>query len=133
MLPVNIIQFEDSCTGTSVCIERTTQRSSAKRATSGNSSLISNPDWPCRLNLNGEGSSPPVPFSVVRPAVLAGRCPAYWSRAGLGSNVSTCEGAPFIQRWIIRFALAGKCAGFRASGLLELPRIAGAGSSVRAS
>src|SRR2546430_7394542 len=40
--------------GTSACIERTTQSSSALSATWGNNSLISIPLWPCFLNLNGD-------------------------------------------------------------------------------
>src|SRR5436189_6084048 len=45
--------------------------------------------------------------------------PAYLLRAGFGSNVSTCEGPPFMNRWMTRLALAGKGEGFTASGLME--------------
>ena len=32
---------------------------------------------------------------------------------GLGSNVSTCDGPPFMNRWMTRLALAGKCGRLR--------------------
>ncbi len=42
--------------------------------------------------------------------------PAYFSSAGLGSKVSTCDGPPFMNRWMTRLALPGKCGFFGASG-----------------
>src|SRR3989442_16032943 len=44
--------------------------------------------------------------------MASGVWPAYLASAGLGSNVSTCEGPPFIKRKITRLARAGKCGGF---------------------
>ena len=38
------------------------------------------------------------------------------SSTGLGSNVSTCDGPPFMNRKMTRFARAGKCGGLGASG-----------------
>ena len=100
-------------------MDRITHRSSANRATWGNNSLTGSPDSPHRLNLNGDGIKPPVLFSVVRLTVPAGRWPANWARAGFGSNVSTCDGAPFIQRWMMCLALAAKWGRLTASGLFE--------------
>src|SRR2546421_4964415 len=43
--------------------------------------------------------------------------PAYFSSAGLGSKVSTCDAPPLGKMWIIRFALPGKWGRLGASGL----------------
>src|SRR5436190_18031321 len=47
------------------------------------------------------------PSLASRPS---GFSPSCLARAGLGSNVSTCDGPPFMNRKITRLALAGKCA-----------------------
>ena len=54
------------------------------------------PLWPYLRNLNGEGIAPPVGRSVARLPPGSG-WPAYFSSAGLGSNVSTCDGPPFMK------------------------------------
>src|SRR5882672_3513489 len=94
--------------GMSVCIERITQRSSANWERRGKRLLISSPDCPQRRNLNGDGIRLKVLRSVLRFAA-GGRCPAWVVSAGLGSNVSTCDGPPFMNRWISRFARGRKC------------------------
>src|SRR5580693_3579593 len=43
-------------------------------------------------------------------------CPSCLTRTGLGSQVSTCEGAPAAKMWMTRLALAGKGGTFGASG-----------------
>src|SRR4051794_26048377 len=78
------------------------------------------PDLPCLLNLYGERIRLVALRSIL---MLAGAFwPWYFSRAGLGSNVSTWEGPPFMNRWMIRLALGAKCDGLGARGLLELGR-----------
>ena len=52
----------------------------------------------------------------VSTAIAWGRWPAYLASIGLGSNVSTCDGPPFMNRKMTRFARAGKCGGRGASG-----------------
>src|SRR5207245_11340227 len=42
--------------------------------------------------------------------------PADRCKAGLGSNVSTCEGPPFMKRWMTRLALPGKCGALGVTG-----------------
>ena len=42
--------------------------------------------------------------------------PSYFSSSGLGSNVSTCDGAPFMNRKMQCLALVGKCGFFATSG-----------------
>ena len=58
----------------------------------------------------------------------------------MGSKVSTCDGPPFMNRKMTRFAFAGKCPAFGASGpaarvvAASGPRVAGqhAGEAERA-
>jgi hypothetical protein len=50
----------------------------------------------------------PVPRLFLKSSPV-GCWPAYFSSAGLGSNVSTCEGPPFMKRKITRLALGAKC------------------------
>ena len=46
-----------------------------------------------------------------RPMQLAARAsPSCFASIGLGSNVSTCDGAPFMNKKMTRFAPAGWCA-----------------------
>src|SRR5580700_9416978 len=87
---------------------RSTQISSMHSATFGKISDTSIPDWPCFLKANGDISKPPVRRSVLT-SEEGGRWPLYLVSAGFGSNVSTCDGPPFMNRWITRFALPGKC------------------------
>ena len=78
--------------------------SSMCSAVRANRSLTSMPLWPYFLNLNGEGNAAPVLRSVV--SVSGSGWPAYFCRAGLGSNVSTCDG-PAVQKEMndpLRFA-----------------------------
>ena len=82
------------------------QSSSAWPATSGKSSEIHWPLWPCWLNFHGEPSSL-APFSLATGEGL----PVSAVRRGLKSNVSTCDGAPCMHRKITRLALAGKWGG----------------------
>src|SRR5579884_2870002 len=96
-------------------MERMTQISSMQRATCGNSSLTSMPLWPYFWNLNGDGSNLPAAFWRVVPSL---DWPAYFSSAGLGSKVSTCDGPPFMNKKMTRLARGGKCGAFGASGLL---------------
>ena len=105
--PQFISMSDGSWLGTWAYIERMTAISSACRAVRENNSLISKPDSPCRSNLNGDGSAAPVLRSVA--SVLGTGLPAYRASAGLGSNVSTCEGPPLRKKWITRLARAGKC------------------------
>ena len=74
------------------------------------------PLWPRGRAANGEGMILP---RLRRPVVseAGGAWPAYFSSAGLGSKVSTCDGPPFMNRKITRLARAGKCGGRGASGL----------------
>src|SRR3954453_16324683 len=72
---------------------------------------------PRGLAANGEGIILPL---LRRPVMIeaGGAWPAYFSSAGLGSKVSTCDGPPFMNRKITRLARAGKCGGLGARGLL---------------
>jgi hypothetical protein len=88
---------DGSWLGTSACIERMTAMSSMLRAVCANSSLTSMPLSPYFWNVNGDGKAAPVLRSVRRFSRGSG-LPAYFSRAGLGSNVSTCDGPPFMNR-----------------------------------
>ena len=65
------------------------------------------PFCPCGRAGNGDGMIFP---RFGRPVVTeaGGSWPAYRSRAGLGSNVSTCDGPPFMNKKMTRLARAGK-------------------------
>src|SRR5688500_16603312 len=94
-----------------------THSSSADSATLGKRSEIGMPALPCFLNLKGDGMAAPVFRSVARYSI--GSClPAYFCRAGFGSNVSTCEGPPLAKMWMTRLALPGNCEGLGDSGLI---------------
>ena len=94
--------------------------SSMCSAVLANSSLTSMPLSPYGWNLNGEGNAAPV-FRSVR-SVSGSGCPACFASAGLGSNVSTCDGPPLQKKWITRFALPAKCGCFGANGLAASAR-----------
>ena len=82
------------CVGLNVYIELMTQMSSIDRGDVGQQFAASRcRRWPSCLNSNGEGSRPPVTRSVRR-STESGRWPWYFSSAGLGSNMSSCEGPP---------------------------------------
>ena len=49
-------------------------------------------------NLKGEGINVPFVRRIVFTSSAGGAWPACFSSAGFGSNVSTCEGPPFINR-----------------------------------
>src|SRR5215471_18677028 len=98
----------------SVYIERTMQRSSTHSPTLEKISLTSIPLWPNFRNANGEGKAAPVRRSVF--SVMGIGLPANLDREGLGSNVSTCEAPPFMNRWRTRLALAGNGGCLGASG-----------------
>src|SRR5258705_10358293 len=85
----------------------------------GNKSLTSMPLWPYFLNLNGDGNAAPVLRSVLMYSPGKG-LPAYLSRDGLGSKLSTWEGPPLRKKCTTRLALAGKGGSFGASGLTLL-------------
>ena len=115
-VPQFISDNDGSWFGTSAYIERMTAISSIDSAVFANNSLTSIPLWPYFWNLNGDGNAAPVGRSVFK--VSPGRfLPAYWASSGLGSNVSTCDGPPFMNKWITCLALAAKCGGRAASGL----------------
>src|SRR4051812_25220666 len=85
------------------------------------------PDLPHLLNLNGDCIRPLVRRSVFL-SEDGGFWPLYLTRAGLGSNVSTCDGPPFMNRWMTRLAFALKCGLLGDSGLLP-PATKGAAAS----
>ncbi len=106
---------DGSWLGTWAYIERTTAMSSACAAVLAKSSLISNPLLPYLENLKGDGKAAPVLRSVRRYSPGNG-WPANLASAGLGSNVSTCEGPPFRKKWMTRFAFGAKCGARAVSG-----------------
>src|SRR5689334_17444826 len=106
---------DGSWLGTCAYIERTTAMSSAWTAVFANSSLISSPLLPYFENLNGDGNAAPVFLSVRRYSPGNG-WPAYFVSAGLGSNVSTCDGPPLRKKWTTRLAFGGKCGAWAARG-----------------
>ena len=100
-----------------------TAMSSMQSPTWGKSSLTSMPLWPYFWNLKGDGNAAPVLRSVPRfgrGSIL----PAYFSRSGLGSKVSTWLGPPLAKMWMTRLAWAGKCGGRGASGFRLASRVA---------
>src|SRR5262249_34540502 len=67
-------------------------------------------------NENGEAISVPERFRVTRNA-SGGRSPSCFVSIGLGANVSTCDGPPFMNRKITRFARGAKGGDRGASGV----------------
>src|SRR5258708_3300798 len=106
--PVFIITVATSWAGMSVYIERMIAMSSTCSPIFGKTSLTGMPERPMGVNLKGEGMATPFMFGRDLPAYLAS--------SGLGSQVSTCEGAPWAKMWITRLALAGNGGSFGASG-----------------
>ena len=78
-----------------------------RSAVRAKSSLTSMPLWPYFWNAKGERRAAPVLRSVRRFGAGSG-LPWYFASNGLGSNVSTCDGPPFMNRWTTCLALAGK-------------------------
>ena len=105
--PVFMKTVATSCAGMSVHIERMTAISSTWLPRLGKTSLTSIPDLPFFSNLNGE-AIPMPPSGRVFPSIRV--------NVGFGSQVSTCEGAPWAKTWITALALAGKCGARGASG-----------------
>src|SRR5712691_5450996 len=91
------------------------------------SSLTSIPFLPYFLKENGDGNGAPVRRSVRRFSRASG-LPAYFARAGFGSNVSTCEGPAVMDKWITGLGLAGKLGYLGVSGLVTSPGFAFAAS-----
>src|SRR5262249_24442056 len=106
---------DGSWLGTSACMERMTQMSSMHSATCGKMSLTSMALLAYLFNLKGERQAVPVRLSVRRLA-LGSALPCHMVSMGLGSNVSTCDGPPFMNRWMTRLALGVKCGLRGASG-----------------
>src|SRR5437016_4953241 len=113
--PQFIRSKDGSWLGTSACMERITAISSILSATDEKSSLTSIPLRPYLLNLKGEGKAAPVFRSVFKFSV-GKSLPAYFSKDGFGSKVSTWDGPPFMKRWMTRLALPGNCGDFGANG-----------------
>ena len=114
MLPLFMNNRPGSWFGVSVCIERMTHRSSMSAAVCGNRSLTSMPASPYWRCLNGDGRI--LPSRRLRPSAftkLGTLWPAYLCKRGLGSNVSMCDGPPFMNRKMRCFARGVKCGGLR--------------------
>ena len=82
--------------------------SSTWRATFGNSSLTSMPLWPWGRNFHGEASSLPVSANCTRGFANGRSFPSSAVSFGFGSNVSMCDGPPFMNMKITRRARAGR-------------------------
>src|SRR5687767_15059675 len=95
----------------SATIERTTQMSSTHVARCGNSSLTSVPHCPCFLNLYGEGRQLTVCVRTSLGCSNGSGLPAYSASLGLGSNKSTCDGPPDMNRKMMFLARAANCGG----------------------
>src|SRR5262245_7615335 len=93
--------------------------SSTHSATRGNQSDTSMPDLPCFWNVRLDASSL---FLSTPRRVLTGPndsgnfCPCSLVSPGFGSNVSTCDGPPDMNRKMTFLALPLKCGFFGASG-----------------
>ena len=98
------------CAGTEAYMPLSMQRSSACLAKFGNNSEIIRPLWPCGANSHGEAIN-------SRFRYLPSCLPLSRARAGLWSNVSTCDGPPRMQAKITRLALGRKCGGLGSNGL----------------
>src|SRR5688572_27541558 len=90
--PQFINNSDGSWLGTLAWSDRSTVNSSITSPTLEKISLTSIPLSPYFLNLKGDGRAAPVLRSVRK--VFGISRPAYFSSAGLGSNVSICEQPP---------------------------------------
>src|SRR5262245_46825916 len=93
-----------------------THRSSAQLAIFGSNSLTSRPDWPCFLKVKGDPKRLPGLVRINLGASKGSGFPLSACSRGLGSNVSTCDGPPAINRKITRLACGVKCGGFTDNG-----------------
>ena len=77
-------------------------------ACAANSSLTSMPLWPYLLELERRAEAPRRSCARCGGSGAAAACRAYFASSGLGSKVSTCDGPPFMNRWMTRLALRGE-------------------------
>src|SRR5262249_547282 len=78
------------------------------------------PDSPYFCVLNGDFISlPPFLRPLLATTDSGSVSPSCFVSSSLGSKVSTCDGPPFMNRKIRRFAFAGKCGAFGASGFAD--------------
>ena len=108
-LPVCNLSTAPPCAGFVPCTDCTRHRSSTQPATCGNSSLTHAPLSPCCWNFHGERNRFPVLANCTRGLANGQGRPSSRVSSGLGSKVSRCEGPPFMNRKITRFARAAKC------------------------
>ena len=134
-LPVCTFNTAPPCAGLVPCMDCTRQRSSIFWARWGKSSLTQLPLSPYCWKDQGDFSRLPVGANWTRGLAMGQGLP--WSRvsSGLGSNVSRCEGPPFINRKMTRLARAAKCGCRGARGLAggSLAETDGCNSEARAS
>ncbi len=90
--------------------------SSTHPPTCGNRSLTGVPDCPFGSNFQGDASTLPTLLNCVGSTLAWIARPCSRRSRGLGSNVSTCDGPPSMNRKMTFFALAGKCVGRGAIG-----------------
>ena len=76
-----------------------TARSSTISPICGKTSLTSMPALPRFVNLNGDPYPTPFMLGISLPSIRVS--------AGFGSQVSTCDGAPWAKTWTTCLALAG--------------------------
>src|ERR1700741_4510243 len=93
--PQFINSSDGSLFGPYADIRRLEQKALMFSGACGKRSLTGMPQRPYFLNLNGDANAAPVLRSVGKFSI-GSNLPAYLSSAGLGSNVSTCEGPPFV-------------------------------------
>jgi hypothetical protein len=76
----------------------------------GKKSEMGSPLWPPGSNFRTEGVNNPTarPPELMNCLSCGKGCPAYFSKAGFGSKVSTWLGPPFISKKITLFTLVGK-------------------------
>src|SRR6266478_6723295 len=87
------------CATLSPTTERTTHMSSMHEPTCGNRSLTSMPLCPYGRNAHGDFINPPIfPSANVSGRLKGSGFPSYLASEGLGSNVSTLEGPPCMNR-----------------------------------
>src|SRR5207244_7097695 len=103
-------------------IERMTHRSSAQLATWGNKSLIGMPHWPCWRNFHGDWRTVPMLLNWVGCTFILIGWPCSFASRGFGSNVSTCEGPPSMNKKITLVALGWNCGGRGVKGLFSSRR-----------
>ena len=110
---------DGSWLGTSACIERMTAMSSIDSAVSAEELADFDAALAVLAELERRGRARRRSGARWAECRRAAAWPAYLSSIGLGSNVSTCDGPPFMKRWMTRLALAGKCGAWGRSGSVE--------------